>query len=123
VVPPASRRQAGPLRALLTDAWPGRAAGLAARAQREIAPSVHRARLRRAMVEEPAEVLDHVAARLRAHVEAGRYEDAEKLRRLTRSYLAAARRASRLRALAEVPLLIAARPSTEPVIGGRGWEL
>src|SRR5699024_6679747 len=81
------------------------------------------ARLRRAMVEDPAEVLDHVAARLRAHVEAGRYEDAEKLRRLTRSYLAAARRASRLRALAEVPLLIAARPSTEPVIGGRGWEL
>src|SRR5699024_1844064 len=56
-------------------------------------------------------------------VEAGRYEEAEKLRRLAHSFLSAARRASRLRALAEVPLLIAARPSTEPVIGGRGGEL
>lgn len=121
--PLTSRHEAEPLRALLTDAMLGRGAGLEAGAQREIASSGHRARLRRAMVEDPAEVLDHVAARLRAHVEAGRYEDAEKLRRLTRSYLAAARRASRLRALAEVPLLIAARPSTEPVIGGRGWEL
>src|SRR5699024_3544287 len=59
----------------------------------------------------------------RAHVKAGRYEDAEKMRRHTRSYLTAARRASRLRALAEVPLQIAARPSTEPVVGGPGWQL
>ena len=58
-----------------------------------------------------------------AHVDAGRYEDAEKLRKLALTYLSAAHRASRLRALAAVPLLIAARPSTEAVIGGRGWEL
>src|SRR5699024_6760495 len=115
-------RGAEPLRAVRAAALLGRGAGLAAGAPREIASGGHRAGLRRAMVEDPAEVLAHVAARLRAHVEAGRYEDAEKLRRLTRSYLAAARRASSLRALAEVPLLIAARPSTEPVIGAAGWE-
>src|SRR5699024_1328420 len=101
----------------------GRGAGLEAGAQREIASSGHRARLRRAMVEDPAEVLDHVAARLRTQVEAGRYEEAEKLRRRARSFLSAARRASRLRAPAEGPLPIAARPRPEPVIGGRGWEL
>ena len=83
----------------------------------------HRERIRRAMTEDPTEVLDHVAGRLRSHVGAGRYEEAEKLRRLALAFLTAARRASRLRALAEVPLLIAARPSTEAVIGGRGWEL
>jgi DNA polymerase-3 subunit epsilon len=120
--PLSSRHDAQPLRGLLTDAVLGR------RAAREGgaggAPSAgHHDRLRRAMVADPREVLDHVASRLRTHVEAGRYEEAEKLRRLAGTYLDAARRASRLRALAEVPLLIAARPSTEAVIGGRGWEL
>src|SRR5699024_9497289 len=47
----------------------------------------------------------------------------ENLRRLTATFLDAARRAARLRALAAVPLLVAARPSTEAVIGERGWEL
>src|SRR5699024_2317699 len=100
-----------------------RRAALESDARRELVASGHRARLRRAMLEDPAEVLDHVASRLRTQVDEGRYEEAEKLRRLAHSYLSAARRASRLRALAQVPLLIAARPSTEPVIGGRGWEL
>ncbi|MDN5599591.1 MAG: DEDD exonuclease domain-containing protein [Brachybacterium sp.] len=121
--PLASRHEAEPLRALLTDAMLGRGAAFENPAHREVTSSGHRARLRRALLEDPSEVLDHVAARLRAHVDAGRYEEAEKLRRLAHTYLAAARRASRLRALAEVPLLIAARPSTEAVIGGRGWEL
>ena len=75
------------------------------------------------MRDDPREVLDHVAARLRSHVSSARYEDAEKLRRLALTYLAAAHRASRLRALSDVELLISARPSTEAVIGGRGWEL
>lgn len=75
------------------------------------------------MIEDPREVLDHVASRLRGHVDAGRYEEAEKLRRLAQTFLAAAHRATRLRALAAVPLLVAARPSTEAVIGGKGWEL
>jgi len=121
--PLTSRHDAEPLRGLLTDAVMGRGAALDAATARAVTAGTHRDRVRRAMTEDPAEVLDHVASRLRAHVDAGRYEDAEKLRRLTLSFLAAARRASRLRALAEVPLLIAARPSTEAVIGGRGWEL
>src|SRR5690606_23956782 len=73
--------------------------------------------------EDPAEVLDHVATRRRTQVAAGRYEEAESLRRLAETFLPAARRAARLRALAAVPLLVCARPSAEAVIGGRGWEL
>lgn len=118
-----SRHEVEPLRGLLTEALLGRGAVLEPTARAELVATGHRARLRRALLEDPGEVLDHVAGRLRAHVDAGRYEEAESLRRLTRTYLTAARRASRLRALADVPLLIAARPSTEPVIGGRGWEL
>ncbi|WP_122940451.1 DEDD exonuclease domain-containing protein [Brachybacterium sp. EE-P12] len=122
--PLASRHDIQPLRGLLTDAVLGRRSSLERSAAREEAPSAgHRAALRQAMVADPRPVLDHVAARMRVHVEAGRYEDAERLRRLAGTYLDAARRASRLRALAEVPLLIAARPSREAVIGGRGWEL
>ncbi|WP_422117367.1 DEDD exonuclease domain-containing protein [Brachybacterium sp. UNK5269] len=119
-----SRHVVEPLRALLTDAVLGRGAGLERSAGAgPLAEPGHRARLRRAMLEDPREVLDHVAARLRAQVDAGRYEDAAALQDLARTYLAAARRAARLRALAAVPLLIAARPSTEAVIGGSGWEL
>jgi DNA polymerase III subunit epsilon len=121
--PLASRHDVEPLRGLLTAAVLGRGAALEAAADRTVAAPGHRERVRRAMTTDPAEVLDHVAGRLRSQVGAGRYEDAETLRRLTLTYLTAARRASRLRALAEVPLLIAARPSADPVIGGRGWEL
>lgn len=122
--PLASRHDMQPLRGLLTDAVMGRGASLSRAAAGPDAPSDgHHERLRRAMLSDPREVLDHAASRLRAHADAGRYEEAESLRRLVGSYLDAARRAARLRALAEVPLLIAARPSTEAVIGGRGWEL
>ena len=123
--PLASRHDIEPLRGLLTDSILGRGASLGAGAHQGTVPPTggHRDRLRRAMLEDPRDVLDHVSARLRTHVDAGRYEEAEKLRRLAQTYLAAARRASRLRALAAVPLLIAARPSTEAVLGGRGWEL
>ncbi|MBB5831625.1 DEDD exonuclease domain-containing protein [Brachybacterium aquaticum] len=125
--PLTSRHDVEPLKGLLTDAVMGRLSafgeGRAADGDGGPATSGHRDRVRRAMISDPREVLDHVAQRMRAQVAAGRYEEAEKLRRLAGTYLAAARRASRLRALAEVPLLIAARPSIEPVIGGRGWEL
>ncbi|MGO1228601.1 MAG: DEDD exonuclease domain-containing protein [Brachybacterium sp.] len=122
--PLTSRHDIEPLRGLLTDAIQGRGAALETGARGVPAPDPgHHERLRRAMLDDPREVLDHVAARLRAHVESSRYEDAEKLRRLALTYLAAAHRASRLRALATVPLLICARPSAEAVIGGRGWEL
>ncbi|WP_114856332.1 DEDD exonuclease domain-containing protein [Brachybacterium sp. YJGR34] len=121
--PLTSRHDITPLRGLLTDAVLGRGAGLERAGAEAAHEPRHHDRIRRAMVQDPREVLDHVAARLRAQVEAGRYEEAETLRRLAQTYLAAARRASRLRAIAEVPLLIAARPSTEAVIGGRGWEL
>lgn len=122
--PLGSRHDIQPLRDLLTDAVMGRRARLEAPASHaEVASRSHREELRTAMVADPRAVLDHVAARMRGHVDAGRYEDAERLRRLAGTYLDAARRASRLRALAEVPLLIAARPSSEAVIGGRGWEL
>ncbi|ATG55034.1 DNA polymerase III subunit epsilon [Brachybacterium ginsengisoli] len=121
--PLTSRHDVEPLRGLLTDAILGRGTALGGGAEPDLGSGGHRDRIRRAMLEDPTEVLDHAAARLRAHVDAGRYEDAERLRRLVHGYLTAARRASRLRALAAVPLLVAARPSTEAVIGGRGWEL
>ncbi|AXK44960.1 DEDD exonuclease domain-containing protein [Brachybacterium saurashtrense] len=120
--PLTSRHDAEPLRGLLTEAVMGPAARFDA-ARSSALSGGHRDRVRKAMTEDPDEVLAHVAARLRARTEAGRYEEAEGLRRLAATYLTAARRASRLRALAAVPLLITARPSTEAVIGGRGWEL
>ncbi|MGY5764363.1 DEDD exonuclease domain-containing protein [Brachybacterium sp. DNPG3] len=83
----------------------------------------HRDRVRRAMLEDPEEVLVHAASRMRVHSSAGRYEDADRVRRTADAYLRAARRAARLRAISRVPLLIAARPSSDPVVGGRGWEL
>ncbi|MEE1617618.1 DEDD exonuclease domain-containing protein [Brachybacterium sp. J153] len=119
-----SRHDVEPLRGLLHDAILGRGAAFERGADGpEVLGSGARGRLRRALVEDPTEVLDHVAVRLRAQVTAGRYEEAERMRRLAHLYLEAAHRAGRLRALAAVPLLIAARPSTEGVIGGRGWEL
>ena len=122
--PLGSRHDVEPLKALLTDAVMGRGSALERRdAASGTLEGSHRARVRRALLEDPTEVLVHVAERLRGQVDAGRYEDAERLRRTALTYLAAARRASRLRALAAVPLLVAARPSSDPVIGGRGWEL
>ncbi|UVY83114.1 DEDD exonuclease domain-containing protein [Brachybacterium sp. NBEC-018] len=122
--PLASRHDVEPLKALLTDAVMGRGRALEHHgASGTPLEGGHRARIRRALLEDPSEVLDHVAGRLRAHVAAGRYEEAERLRRTTLTYLAAARRASRLRAIGAVDLLVAARPSSDPVIGGRGWEL
>lgn len=122
--PLATRRDAEPLRGLLTDAVLGRGASLTSAGRTGTLPEAgHRARVRRAMLEDPAEVLDHVATRMRTQVAAGRYEEAESLRRLAETFLTAARRAARLRALAAVPLLVCARPSAEAVIGGRGWEL
>lgn len=125
--PLTSRHDVEPLKALLTDAVMGRGASLAGAAGGAGGDAgmdlSFRERLRRAMTADPRPVLDHAAARMRTHAAAGRFEDAERVRRTAETFLAAARRASRLRALAAVPLLVAARPSTEAVIGGRGWEL
>lgn len=122
--PLGSRHDVEPLKALLTDAVMGRAAAFetSSRGDRPVDQG-HRSRIRRALLEDPSEVLEHAAGRMRGHVTAGHYEDAERIRQLTLTYLKAARRASRLRALAAIPLLIAARPDTEGVIGRRGWEL
>ncbi len=122
--PLSSRHDVEPLRALLTEAVMGRGSSFEhATARARALASSHREMLRTVMLEDPSLVLDHVAKRMRAQVEAGRYEDAERLRGLTLSYLAAARRASRLRALGAVPVLVAARPTDDPVVGPGGWEL
>ncbi|MCS6710487.1 DEDD exonuclease domain-containing protein [Brachybacterium sp. EF45031] len=108
-----SRHEVEPLRGLLMDAV------LADRAR---AGGDHRQALRRIMVEDPTPLLRTSASRLRALAEAGRYEDASALRDRVEMFLRAAHRASRLRALAAVPLLVAARPAR--LIGGLpGWEL
>lgn len=122
--PLASRHDVEPLRGLLSDAIMGRGTSLERAAGRAVPTAAgHRLRLHRAMTQDPTEVLDHAAARMRAHSCASRYEDADRIRRLALAFLAAARRACRLRAIGATELLIAARPSTEAVIGGRGWEL
>lgn len=117
-----SRRDVDALRGLLTDAVMGRGTALEGR-DRVRPDSGHHARLRRAMLEDPTEVLDHVAARMRSLAAAGRYEDAGQLRSLTSTYLAAAERASRLRAISACPLLVAARPAEASPGARRGWEL
>lgn len=122
--PLASRHDVEPLRGLLTDAIIGRGSSLERAGGRTThTDEGHRRRLHRAMTQDPTEVLDHAAARMRAHASANRYEDAERIRRLALTYLTAARRACRLRAIGGTELLIAARPSTEGVVGGKGWEL
>lgn len=122
--PLASRRDVEPLRGLLSDAILGRGSSLERSAGRAVPlEDSHRGRLHRAMTEDPTAVLDHAAARMRTHASAGRYEDADRIRQLTLTYLTAARRACRLRSIGAAELLIAARPSTEAVIGGQGWEL
>lgn len=121
--PLTSRHDVEPLRGLLTDSLLGRGASLERSGAATLSSDSYRSRLRRAMLEDPQEILDHAVSRMRACVDAGRYEDAETIKRTTLSFLAAARRASRLRSISAVPLLVAARPSQAPVIGGRGWEL
>lgn len=121
--PLASRHDVEPLRGLLTDA----VLGPGARFERERSVGAvsagHHERLRHLMVEDPTPLIDDAAARMRHHVDAGRYEDADRVRQVAAAFLTAARRAARLRALCAVPLLVAARPSTDPVIGGHGWEM
>lgn len=121
--PLASRHDVEPIKALLIDAVMGPVASLASGPRAGLVTGSFRERLRRAMLEDPTDVLDHAARRMRAHVTAARYEDAERIRTTALAYLAAARRAARLRAVEQVPLLVAARPSTDPVVSGRGWEL
>lgn len=117
-----SRHDVEALRALLHDAILGRQAALEG-AGRVRPDASHHQRLRRAMLENPSEVLDHVAARMRSLATAGRFEDAATLRMRAETYLDAARRAQRLRALAGVPLLVAARPAPAPPPRRPGWEL
>lgn len=117
-----SRHDVEPLRGLLTDAIMGRGASL--EGAERIRPTVsHHDRMRRAMREDPREVLDHAAARMRALAAEGRYEDAGRLRATAETFLAAAGRADRLRALAACPLLVAARPVPRPGSRHRSWEL
>src|SRR5699024_1885681 len=90
--PLASRHDVEPLRGLLTDAIIGRGSSLERAGGRTThTDEGHRRRLHRAMTQDPTEVLDHAAARLRG--------------------------------IGGTELLIAARPSTEGVVGGKGWEL
>lgn len=117
-----SRHDTEAIRGLLTDAVLGRGASLNGTAGMRPDAS-HHERLRRAMVDDPTEVLDHAASRMRRLAAAGRYEDAGRVRAITETYLAAARRAQRLRALAGCPLLIAARPCAMPGTRRMGWEL
>ncbi|GAB2544766.1 DEDD exonuclease domain-containing protein [Brachybacterium huguangmaarense] len=118
-----SRHDVDLLRGLLTDAILGR--GAAFERTTGMGPSgEHHARLRAAMLEDPAPVLDHGADRMSRLVELGRYEDAAAVRSGLETYLAAARRAQRLRAIARCPLLVAARPAPPPIAAMRpGWEL
>lgn len=117
-----ARHDVEALRGLLHDAVLGRAAALEGTAGTR-PDQAHHKRLRRAMVEDPTEVLDHVVVRLRTLAGLGRYEDAEVLRARVQTYLDAARRADRLRSLGRVGLLVAARPAPAPAPLRPGWEL
>lgn len=117
-----SRHDAEALRGLLNDAVLGRAASLEG-AGRTRPDAPHHERLRRAMTEDPTEVLDHVVSRMRTLAGLGRYEDAEVLRARVELFLDAARRADRLRSLAGSELVVAARPAPAPAPQRPGWEL
>lgn len=117
-----SRHDVEALRGLLHDAVMGRATTFEG-TDRARPDAAHHERLRRAMIEDPTEVLDHVVGRLRTLAGLGRYEDAEALRGRVQTYLDAARRAGRLRALARVGILVAARPAPAPAPMRPGWEL
>ncbi|MDO5661627.1 MAG: DEDD exonuclease domain-containing protein [Brachybacterium sp.] len=118
-----SRHDVDALRGLLHEAVLGRAAVLEQRGEAGLAAAGVHARVRRAMLEDPSEVLAHVAPRLRSLAMDGRYEEAGALRVRVETYLSAAHRATRLRALARCPLLVAARPAPAPAPQRPGWEL
>ncbi|MCL6423475.1 DEDD exonuclease domain-containing protein [Brachybacterium sp. JHP9] len=117
-----SRHDVEPLRGLLHDAVLGRGASLEGGARTGLDQAHHEA-LRTAMLEDPALVLGHAAKRMRSFSDAGRYEDAARIRELAETYLHAARRAQRLRALAGAPLLVAARPTSAADAPLGSWEL
>jgi DNA polymerase-3 subunit epsilon len=113
--PLASHHDLGALRALLADAALGRRSALENTGAHEggrIESSPHRS-IRSMMLEDPSPLAEHVAGRLRVLSDAGRYEDAARLRGIAETFLAAARRARDLRALASCPVLVAARPLRE----------
>lgn len=113
----------GPLRSR-HDVEPLRGALLASvRARSDADGATWHALLRAAMVSDPRMVVDHLAARMRRAVGCSRYEEAQSVRDLAQAYLAAFRRADRLRGIAACPLLIAARPGTATAVGPRGWEM
>lgn len=67
------------------------------------------ARMHRALTEDPSDVFEYAAQKMRALVGRGLYENAEALRTRVELFADAARRAARLRSIAEVPFLVAAR--------------
>lgn len=118
-----SRHDVEPLRGLLTDAVLGRGASFEAPRGPGRLASAHHEALRRAMVEDPGPVLEHATSRMRRYAQDGRYEDAARVRSLAETYLQAAGRAARLRAIRSCALLVAARPHEDPRGGPRSWEL
>ncbi|PWH05863.1 DEDD exnuclease domain-containing protein [Brachybacterium endophyticum] len=120
-----SRHDVEGLRALLTDAVMGRGAALeggGAGPRGKLEPGVH-ARIRALMLEDPSALVAHAAGRMRSHVRGHRYEDAARIRGVAETFLEAAARAQRLRALASCPMLVAARPAEPDRNPGGGWEL
>jgi len=118
-----SRHDVEPLRGLLSDAVLGRGAAFEAPSPVRGIASAHHAALRTAMVQDPRPVLDHATARMRRFAADGRYEDAARVRSLAETYLRAAERAARLRAIRACDLLVAARPHEDRRSGARSWEL
>ncbi|MFC0675975.1 DEDD exonuclease domain-containing protein [Brachybacterium hainanense] len=118
-----SRREIEPLRGLLTDAVLGGAVSRDGAGPPSRIGSAHHEALRRAMILDPSPVLEHGTRRMRAFAGAGRYEDAARVRSLLETYLQAAGRAARLRAIRACRLLVAARPHTDPRSSERSWEL
>ncbi|WP_084252647.1 DEDD exonuclease domain-containing protein [Devriesea agamarum] len=115
-----SRHDVEPLRALLLDAVGGRGTSLECpqspgdshtSTQGQGFPLEHHDALRRIMVDDPTPVIEMIRPRMMALAEQSRYEDAAAVRDRALMYLHAARRACRLRELAQCQLLIAARPA------------
>ncbi len=71
-------------------------------------PGFH-ARMYRALTEDPSDVFEYAALKMRSLVGRGLYENAEALRARVELFANAARRAARLRSIAGVPFLVAAR--------------
>ncbi|MCT1866185.1 DEDD exonuclease domain-containing protein [Dermabacter sp. p3-SID358] len=88
-------------------------------------PGFH-ARMHHALTEDPSDVFEYAAKKMRGLVDRGLYENAEALRTRVELFANAARRAARLRSIAEVPFLVAARKVACP--GGAAhspwqWEV